>query len=356
VQSTTGPGQIILDDEAGSGTALNGNGGTVSLSAGTGGIQTTLFASGLPLSTDGFAIAGGPLNLALGFAPTPGMELTIVDDDAAPAASNPIGGVFANLAQGGLLTLSYQGTSYQFQANYDGGDGNDLVLTALAGASPQPPESPQPSAVSPLVALELLFSPASASIPAGPLGIAQTAFPVPDMLMSHTSSSPVPVFLPSNGRQWAMEAGGGGFPAPVVGSVAGRDFSTTEETTHSDGTTSFIKGAAFDIVLVHFQTLAPEVQIAELSDAKPDPPDLPEMMSTAAERLLPPKAPLASPDAWWSDYAVVGSGIALAGSLLVLLVPTFLRRKRSANREIIVPIPREPATEPEPGNLSESQI
>ena len=38
VQATGGAGQIILDDGAGTGTALNGNGGTISLNAGTGGI------------------------------------------------------------------------------------------------------------------------------------------------------------------------------------------------------------------------------------------------------------------------------------------------------------------------------
>ena len=38
VQDPTGLGQIILDDGNGSGTALNGNGGTISLNAGTGGI------------------------------------------------------------------------------------------------------------------------------------------------------------------------------------------------------------------------------------------------------------------------------------------------------------------------------
>ena len=38
LQAGSGPGQIILDDGSGSGTALNGNGGTVTLTAGTGGI------------------------------------------------------------------------------------------------------------------------------------------------------------------------------------------------------------------------------------------------------------------------------------------------------------------------------
>ena len=39
LQSPSGPGAIILDDGGGSGTALNANGGTVSLTAGSGGIQ-----------------------------------------------------------------------------------------------------------------------------------------------------------------------------------------------------------------------------------------------------------------------------------------------------------------------------
>ena len=38
IQSTSGSGQVILDDGSGSGTSLNGNGGSVSLTAGTGGI------------------------------------------------------------------------------------------------------------------------------------------------------------------------------------------------------------------------------------------------------------------------------------------------------------------------------
>ena len=38
IQSTTGSGQIILDDGAGTATALSGNGGSISITAGTGGI------------------------------------------------------------------------------------------------------------------------------------------------------------------------------------------------------------------------------------------------------------------------------------------------------------------------------
>jgi methionine-rich copper-binding protein CopC len=128
VQSTVGAGQIILDEGGSGDTALNGNGGTVTLSAGTGGVQASLLSAGLPLATAGFT-AAGPLNLSLGFAPTAGMQLTVVDNTA--AADDAINGAFSNLPQGGTYTASYLGTSYTFQANYAGGDGNDLVLTEL---------------------------------------------------------------------------------------------------------------------------------------------------------------------------------------------------------------------------------
>ena len=39
-----------------------------------------------------------------------------------------ISGRFSNLAQGQVVTLTYQGEAYQFAANYYGGTGNDLVL------------------------------------------------------------------------------------------------------------------------------------------------------------------------------------------------------------------------------------
>ncbi len=41
IQSTAGAGKIVLDDSANTGTALNGNGGVISLTAGTGGITAT---------------------------------------------------------------------------------------------------------------------------------------------------------------------------------------------------------------------------------------------------------------------------------------------------------------------------
>ncbi|HEX3657499.1 MAG TPA: hypothetical protein VHV55_17040 [Pirellulales bacterium] len=128
LQATSGPGQIILDEGPSSGTALDGNRGTVNLTPGTGGIQSTLSASGLPLKTYGFN-ATGTLHLALDFAPSAGTQLTIVDNISAGDA--PIGGSFSNLQQGEIITASYLGTPYSFQADYQGGTGNDLVLTVV---------------------------------------------------------------------------------------------------------------------------------------------------------------------------------------------------------------------------------
>ncbi len=131
MEDTAGTGAIILDDSSG-GTALNGSGGTLTLTAGTGGIQTTLYAIGTPLATNGLS-ASGPLNLSLGFAPTIGTQLTVINNTATPAGSNLVSGAFSNVAQGGTITLSYNATPYYFTANYQGGDGNDLVLTNVAG-------------------------------------------------------------------------------------------------------------------------------------------------------------------------------------------------------------------------------
>ena len=57
--------------------------------------------------------------------------MTVINNTATPASSNPIIGTFTNLPQGGTISASYGGTTYFFQANYAGGDGNDLVLTAI---------------------------------------------------------------------------------------------------------------------------------------------------------------------------------------------------------------------------------
>ena len=134
LQSPTGPGQIVLDD-TGSGTGLSGNGGSVTLTAGTGGIVTPLNASGVPLASQGFNATGLTLSLSLNFAPTIGTQLMLISNTATPASSHPITGTFANLPQGGTISATYSGMAYWFQASYTGGDGNDLVLTAIGVAT-----------------------------------------------------------------------------------------------------------------------------------------------------------------------------------------------------------------------------
>jgi hypothetical protein len=130
VQSPSGPGQVVLDD-AGNGTGLNGNGGSVTLSPGTGGIVVPLSAAGVPLAVQGFNANGLILTPTLRFAPTLGTQLTLIDNTASPPARHPITGTLANLPLGGTIAVAYGGTTYWFQANYGGGDGNDLVLTAI---------------------------------------------------------------------------------------------------------------------------------------------------------------------------------------------------------------------------------
>jgi len=52
-----------------------------------------------------------------------GTVLTIINN----TATTPIAGTFSNLADGSMLSVG----SNTFQANYRGGDGNDLTLTVV---------------------------------------------------------------------------------------------------------------------------------------------------------------------------------------------------------------------------------
>ena len=52
---------------------------------------------------------------------TPGLTLTLISNTSA----NPISGTFINLPDGGIVIVN----GVNFQANYEGGDGNDLTLT-----------------------------------------------------------------------------------------------------------------------------------------------------------------------------------------------------------------------------------
>jgi alpha-tubulin suppressor-like RCC1 family protein len=102
--------------------------------------------------------ASGSLDLDLGFAPSPGVNLTLVRN------SGPefIAGTFDNIPQGALVTLTHAGTSYPFFANYFGGNGRSLVLqwpwTAVAGWGLSLGTSPVAVATRPALAEDTLVA------------------------------------------------------------------------------------------------------------------------------------------------------------------------------------------------------
>jgi len=113
------PGDLTVNGAVafttGSTFSIELNGGVV----GTGYDQLTIS------STGAVSITGGNLTLSLGFAPAFGQQFTIIDNLGIGA----IGGTFANLPDGGTISATYNFVTYDFQANYSGGTGNDLVLT-----------------------------------------------------------------------------------------------------------------------------------------------------------------------------------------------------------------------------------
>ncbi len=127
VQSTGGAGKIILDDSDGA-VGLNGNSGTVTITAGSGGISASLVAGKVSLASQGFNASGLSLHPALNSAPALGAGFTVVDN----TDSSPITGTFDGLAEGATTSASYLGTTYYFQITYRGGIGNDVILTAVA--------------------------------------------------------------------------------------------------------------------------------------------------------------------------------------------------------------------------------
>jgi alpha-tubulin suppressor-like RCC1 family protein/phosphodiesterase/alkaline phosphatase D-like protein len=81
-------------------------------------------ATDVPVTAGGLAASGKTATLALGYAPLPGTNLTVVNNTGSAA----IQGTFDNLAQGQVVKLAFGGLTYPFVANYFGGTGNDLVL------------------------------------------------------------------------------------------------------------------------------------------------------------------------------------------------------------------------------------
>jgi hypothetical protein len=92
-------------------------------------------ATQVPIISDGYSASGSSIALALGFAPTSGAVLTVVQN----TGSTAIQGTFSNLVQGQTVYLSYGGQNYAFIANYNGGsNGRSLVLQLIAGVAAMP--------------------------------------------------------------------------------------------------------------------------------------------------------------------------------------------------------------------------
>ncbi len=88
-------------------------------------------ASTVPITTSSYTINGSALKLTLGFAPTSGTVLTVVQNTGTSAIS----GAFTNLPDGGSITATYRGVPYIFSASYEGGSsGFDLTLTLESAA------------------------------------------------------------------------------------------------------------------------------------------------------------------------------------------------------------------------------
>jgi len=129
--TVTAPGTVnLLAYQAGD--TNWGSTGPVSANIAVTGTINAFYATGanVPVTANAFTATGLTLNLTLAFAPTPGTVLTLVNN----TGSSAISGALSNLANGGTISTSYNGTTYVFTANYSGGDGNDLTLT-LTGIS-----------------------------------------------------------------------------------------------------------------------------------------------------------------------------------------------------------------------------
>lgn len=81
-------------------------------------------ASDIGLTREAFTAANLHANLGLQFEPVPGTNLMVVDN----TGLNPIKGRFLEFSHGDTVVLDRGLRQYHFIANYQGGDGNDLVL------------------------------------------------------------------------------------------------------------------------------------------------------------------------------------------------------------------------------------
>ncbi|NLF68877.1 MAG: hypothetical protein GX575_07460, partial [Candidatus Anammoximicrobium sp.] len=72
------------------------------------------------------------LAIDLGFSPSPGDSFTIIDKTGGGAIS----GTFKDLPEGTVFSVTTGSYSATFQITYQGGDGNDVVLTTLSATAP----------------------------------------------------------------------------------------------------------------------------------------------------------------------------------------------------------------------------
>ena len=86
-------------------------------------------ASSIPFSVNGFQAFGGVPTIQLGFAPGKGQVLTMLRNTGVGSVL----GTFDNAPDGTLLTGTYNGDTFTFRLSYNGGDGNDITLTRVAG-------------------------------------------------------------------------------------------------------------------------------------------------------------------------------------------------------------------------------
>ncbi|MCO6044129.1 hypothetical protein NG895_09435, partial [Aeoliella sp. ICT_H6.2] len=82
------------------------------------------------LKVNGTVEIAGDLDVTLGYSPAVGDSFTILDNDNLGGIADPIVGTFNGLSEGGILAV---GTDY-FSITYEGGDGNDIVLTKVLAA------------------------------------------------------------------------------------------------------------------------------------------------------------------------------------------------------------------------------
>jgi hypothetical protein len=78
-----------------------------------------VIANGVTINSGAMIALSGQTQGAL----SQGLVLTLISN----TSTNPISGTFSNLPDGGIVTIN----GNNFQASYEGGDGNDLTLTVV---------------------------------------------------------------------------------------------------------------------------------------------------------------------------------------------------------------------------------